>query len=366
MILKYMCKSQIPVDDSLKMTHFPGGYFTPDGGVYYNVTDYQGNVCKVVRSDGTVCQTMDCYPYGEPFSEWNWDRAEIEKGMSSNRYLYNGNERETGLGVNMYDFHARNYVASYPLFGRPDPKCREFPWLNPYSFCGGDPVNLADPTGMEINMTSIMLYDQKFTQNITQSVIDDLIVQTGLQLSLNEDNILQYAKDENGNPIVSKTTDKNGNEIESGSKSARKLLVNAIDDKYAVPVSYTNKGSGTTKDEEIGLDPNQINGFIKGAIGVDGNTLGFGMTFLHELHHTPLGGNHPDELFDYGTGPVVDRMNEIRSELNKQGFNYGQRMSYSAFPTDNGSAIPFNPIALRALQSGSTPGKKAQYIKNKN
>ena len=150
MILKYMCKSQIPVDDSLKMTHFPGGYFTPDGGVYYNVTDYQGNVCKVVRSDGTVCQTMDYYPYGEPFSEWTWDHAEINSSMSSNRYLYNGNERETGLGVNMYDFNARSYVASYPLFGRPDPKCREFPWLNPYSFCGGDPINHTDPNGCEI------------------------------------------------------------------------------------------------------------------------------------------------------------------------------------------------------------------------
>ena len=51
---------------------------------------------------------------------------------------------------NMYDFNTRNYVASYPLFGRPDPKCREFPWLNPYSFCGGDPISHTDPNGCEI------------------------------------------------------------------------------------------------------------------------------------------------------------------------------------------------------------------------
>ena len=33
---------------------------------------------------------------------------------------YTGDERETGLGVNMYDFNARSYVDSYPLFGCPD------------------------------------------------------------------------------------------------------------------------------------------------------------------------------------------------------------------------------------------------------
>ena len=256
-------------------------------------------------------------------------------------------------------------VASFPRLISPDPKSAKYAAISPYSYCAGDPINNIDPTGMEINMMGLVLSDQSLHRSVTQDILNDLEKQTGLQLSINEEFVLQYAKDD-VNPIVSKTTDKDGNEIESGSKSARKLLIKAIGDKYVVPVSYTNRGSKTTKRKEIGLNPNQINGFIKGAIGVDGNTLGFGMTFLHELHHTPLGGNHPDELFDYGTGPVIDSMNEIRSELNKQGFNYGQRMSYSAFPTDEGSAIPFNPIALRALQSGSTPGKKAQYIKNKN
>ena len=161
MILKYMCKSQIPVDDSLKMTRFPGGYFTPDGGVYYNVTDYQGNVCKVVRSDGTVCQTMDYYPYGEPFSEWNWDLAEMEKGMSSNRYLYSGNERETGLGVNQYDFQARTYVASFPRFSSIDPKASSYAGFSPYLFSNGDPVNNTDPNGRstQVKQTGANTYE---------------------------------------------------------------------------------------------------------------------------------------------------------------------------------------------------------------
>lgn len=61
---QYTGNGHIIVDDSLKITRFPEGYFTPDRGVY--------------------------------------------------------------------------------LFGRSEPKCREFPRLNPYFFSGGDPVNLAD------------------------------------------------------------------------------------------------------------------------------------------------------------------------------------------------------------------------------
>ena len=90
---------------------------------------------------------MDYYPYGEPFQEWNWDLAEREKGMSSNRYLYSGNERETGLGVNQYDFQARTYVASFPRLTSPDPLASKNPGISVYSYFFGDPINLTDPAG---------------------------------------------------------------------------------------------------------------------------------------------------------------------------------------------------------------------------
>ena len=95
------------------------------------------------------------------------------------------------------------------------------------------------------------------------------------------------------------------------------------------------------------------------------NTLGFGMTFLHELHHTTIGGDYHDSTELFGTGPVVDNMNIIRNELNKQGFNYGERLNYKAIHTKEGNIIPFNESALTSLKYNSSMGKKAHYIKTK-
>lgn len=95
------------------------------------------------------------------------------------------------------------------------------------------------------------------------------------------------------------------------------------------------------------------------------NTLGFGMTFLHELHHTTIGGDYHDSTELFGTGPVVDNMNIIRNELNKQGFNYGERLNYKAIHTKEGNIIPFNESALTSLKYNSSMEKKAHYIKTK-
>lgn len=57
---------------------------------------------------------------------------------------------------------------------------------------------------------------------------------------------------------------------------------------------------------------------------LDKETLGWGMTFLHELYHTGPGGSLIDTDALYGTGGVVDAMNVIRKELNAQGKNFGQ------------------------------------------
>ena len=146
--------------------HTRGGYFTLDGEVYYYINDYQGNICKVVDKTGRIYQKMDYYPYGEPFQKWNWDMAEREKGMSSNRYLFSGNERETGLGVNQYDFQARTYVASFPRLTSPDPLASKNPGISGYSYCLGDPINLIDPEGeIPSNLDSALMCAAVYNDN---------------------------------------------------------------------------------------------------------------------------------------------------------------------------------------------------------
>ena len=277
-------------------------------------------------------------------------------------YLFNAKEfdEETGL----YYYGARYYDPRLSLWLSIDPKEEKYSNVSTYCYVISNPLKYTDPTGMEIDMTKVRLADEQLKLSTTQSVIKDLASQTGLQLSLDKDNKLQYAKNDEGKPIVNKITNKKGKEIDAGSKTARNLLIKMIDNKTEIEVSYHAKRT-VTSGTQIGLSFEQISNMVKGAVGVDGNTLGFGMTFLHELHHTTIGGDYHDSTELFGTGPVVDNMNIIRNELNKQGFNYGERLNYKAIHTKEGNIIPFNESALTSLKYNSSMGKKAHYIKTK-
>ena len=277
-------------------------------------------------------------------------------------YLFNAKEfdEETGL----YYYGARYYDPRLSLWLSIDPKEEKYSNVSTYCYVISNPLKYTDPTGMEIDMTKVRLADEQLKLSTTQSVIKDLASQTGLQLSLDKDNKLQYAKNDEGKPIVNKINNKKGKEIDAGSKTARNFLIKMIDNKTEIEVSYHAKRT-VTSGTQIGLSFEQISNMVKGAVGVDGNTLGFGMTFLHELHHTTIGGDYHDSTELFGTGPVVDNMNIIRNELNKQGFNYGERLNYKAIHTKEGNIIPFNESALTSLKYNSSMGKKAHYIKIK-
>ena len=277
-------------------------------------------------------------------------------------YLFNAKEFDEETG--MYYYGARYYEPRLSLWLSIDPKEEKYSNVSTYCYVISNPLKYTDPTGMEIDMTKVRLADEQLKLSTTQSVIKDLASQTGLQLSLDKDNKLQYAKNDEGKPIVNKITNKKGKEIDAGSKTARNFLTKMIDNKTEIEVSYHAKRT-VTSGTQIGLSFEQISNMVKGAVGVDGNTLGFGMTFLHELHHTTIGGDYHDSTELFGTGPVVDNMNIIRNELNKQGFNYGERLNYKAIHTKEGNIIPFNESALTSLKYNSSMGKKAHYIKTK-
>lgn len=76
-----------------------------------------------------------------------------------------------------------------------------YPFWSPYSYCGGNPVKYKDPTGMVIYMANIKQTDTKYDRSTTQSVINDLMLLTGLTLYIDENSNLQYLK-YNKQPVV--------------------------------------------------------------------------------------------------------------------------------------------------------------------
>ena len=315
----------------------------------HHVTDRLGSVVAVVDldsvgNDGTdaVLEGNGYTPFGERFAIGDFPK------MHLNRFRFNGKEHLNRFGLPYIDYGARYYDPTTARWQRPDPMADKYPDTSPYAFCGNDPVNFVDPQGDTLSFSLAILQNR----SVVQKVIDDLNEKTGLVLFLDGSYNLVYKKDQNGNAIITKK-----NEKEMGSKTARTMLINAITDKETVKVfaqnNYLSKGKGNT----INIDGNQIDSFITGTSqDLNQSTLGYAMTFLHELGHTSIGGGREDEeKIRYGfPGSNVEYMNIIRAEL---GPDYGVRLSYVASSTTDSTSfyLPFGQDSFISIYLGITP-----------
>jgi hypothetical protein len=189
--------------------------------------------------------------------------------------------------------------------------------------------------------------------------------QTGLTLTIDPTSgQMTYATtiSKRGKQVPLVKTDADGNKV--GSRTARKMLIKAINDKETVEVYATtlmgSKGGGL----QINLNSTQINQNITGTSSdLDPRTMGFGMTFLHELGHTDLGGNLSDPIaitlpsgakaVPFGElGTNVPKINRIRRQL---GNSYGQRTSYGSMPIGGNKYIPFSGSSKSDLERGIIP-----------
>ncbi|MBD5367810.1 MAG: hypothetical protein HDR83_00910, partial [Bacteroides sp.] len=124
----------------------PYGYLR-DGVFHAYVFDYQGNVMAVVAGNNVV-QTNLYYPDGLPMN--------TSTGTTANAFKYTAKELSLFRGLPVYDFTARHTLPQLGnRFRVMDPFCESYADLSPYSFCGGDPVNKTDKTGMIIEKASI-------------------------------------------------------------------------------------------------------------------------------------------------------------------------------------------------------------------
>ncbi len=234
-----------------------------------------------------------------------------------------------------------------------DPLAEKYYSISPYAYCANNPIRYVDLRGDSISLAGMQQLDQVLNTSYTQTIVSDLQAQTGLAIAVATDGKMSYTKDANGKPVIATTTDANGNTVLVGSAAARTLMTGAIDHQDWVTLAPGKSGvlPGTNN---IGLNFKQINGFMSGTVGMDSRTLGWGMTFMHELHHTQVGGGLHDTPGN--PGPVVTQMNIIRSELNTLGGNYGQRLNYNATPIGSFNYIPFNAGAQGLINARLIPG----------
>ncbi|MFT3995166.1 MAG: RHS repeat-associated core domain-containing protein [Dysgonomonas sp.] len=69
--------------------------------------------------------------------------------MDAQPYKYNGKEQDRKLGLNLYDYSARQMDNAVPRFTSVDPHAEKYYSTSPYVYCANNPIKYIDPTGME-------------------------------------------------------------------------------------------------------------------------------------------------------------------------------------------------------------------------
>lgn len=271
--------------------------------------------------------------------------------------------------MDWHKYGARFYDPQIGRFTTQDAFAEKYLNFSPYQYAANNPLLFIDVNGDSINVVGIMTYDKANGTNYLEKITNDLAAQTGYTYSTTAGGQLVYKTDANGNPVVATTTDASGNTVQVGSQEARDIMKDAIGNTVTAYAGITTgRSSAPVGGLSIYVNPNQINSMMNGAQNVDPNTLGYGMTFMHETLHSAVGIGAPDPPRGSGpgpTGPVVDRMNIVRSELNKQGYNYGQRTSYEAVtfsPTGSPAYLPFDSNSLNNLQRGLVPASTSKHM----
>ena len=246
----------VEIDGSMNTKwYFGEGYIYMPGTssqytTYYTIPDYQGNIRKVVKSDGTVVQQTSYYPFGGLYVG---STANI--GSDVQTHKYNGKELDRLHGLDLYDYGARQYDPTMGQFLTIDPLAEKYYHLTPYSYCGGDPVNAVDPDGDTIRV------DASFQHYFLQSMVS----------AFGESNYNNFVFDNQCNFIINgslNVTDKLQKKLLKGLKKIMndKIVTNFIyAGEYAsdiINISATdikkNGGAVTLLSSDSGLKDNYI------------------------------------------------------------------------------------------------------------
>jgi RHS repeat-associated protein len=141
----------------LKFFSQPEGYVEPSGSSFkyvYQYKDHLGNIrlsYKDANNNGSIenneiIEENNYYPFGLKHQGYNTSNAFSNFAYN---YKYNGKELQDELGLNMYDYGARNYDPALGRWMNIDPLAETSRRFSPYAYALNNPVFFIDPDGME-------------------------------------------------------------------------------------------------------------------------------------------------------------------------------------------------------------------------
>ncbi|OXE95231.1 RHS repeat-associated core domain-containing protein, partial [Flavobacterium johnsoniae UW101] len=113
----------------------------------FQYKDHLGNIrlsyTKNAQNGLEIIDETHYYPFGLKHEGY------VALQESNNKYKYNGKELQDELGLNFYDYGARNYDPAIGRWMNIDPLAEQSRRFSPYAYALNNPVFFIDPDGMK-------------------------------------------------------------------------------------------------------------------------------------------------------------------------------------------------------------------------
>ena len=261
------------------------GYVKHTAGDYsyvFNYTDHLGNVRLSYGLNAnvlTIFEENNYYPFGLKHKGYNSNNLQ-----ANYKYKFNGKELQDELGLNLYDYGARNYDPALGRWMNIDPKAEKYFQYSPYVYVANNPLIYVDPDGKDL----ILAGDKK---NVDRTIA---VANKGIGMNI-------VKTDKNGNVTMKSLSDKQFSKLSSEQKGMYGVMKDVIGKKGEVVKIGVESGSkdvliGSYKSEKI--DIADIEAFGTGKAVNAASTLGHELKEQKEkqLNGEGYGDSHADGM----------------------------------------------------------------------
>ncbi|SHM97300.1 RHS repeat-associated core domain-containing protein [Flavobacterium chilense] len=309
------------------------GYIEPSAGSYkyvYQYKDHLGNVRLSYDKNLVIQEENNYYPFELKQEGYNTVKNSTSDAL---KYKYNGKELQDELGLNVYDYGARNYDPTIGRWMNVDPLAEKSRRFSPYTYALNNSIRFIDPDGMEatdwIKKGKNIFYDSAVTSQAQATEkygkeakhLDEGSTLTGTK---GGEIVYQYTFHDNGT-----VTDKDGGTLGTteSTKTEGGTRIIGSDKKDGFKVSYGFNGSlggGWGFDAGFIKDSGGNAGFFLSSnsnVGVGADT-GFSFGSIKSQHSGPF-------LLEDAVGQSLSANVGIETPLGGIGLNYGGTFSSS-------------------------------------